>query len=80
MTRLTSKQRALLEVLAASSRPSGAPSLARQLDAPQAGIHRTAAALARHGLLYRLHYSGAGVEYEISPAGRTHLSTAGTQS
>ncbi|HEY3630582.1 MAG TPA: helix-turn-helix domain-containing protein [Jatrophihabitantaceae bacterium] len=75
--KLTDKQRALLETLATRTRPSGGVSLAERLGAPPAGIHRTAASLARHGLLYRLHYGGIGVQYEISPAGRAAL--AGTE-
>ena len=70
MTRLTRRQRELLAALRARDRRQGvtAPDLARIVGGSPQGIHRTAASLARKGLVARLRHHG-WVFLRITPAG-----------
>src|SRR5712691_12890509 len=75
MTRLTRRQRELLAALRAHDRRQGvtAPDLARIVGGSPQGIHRTAASLARKGLVAKLRHHG-WVFLRITPAGATRLS------
>lgn len=77
MSRLSSKQTALLCALTCDHRPADGTTLANRLGSPVSGVHRTAASLARRGLIYTLRYSGLGVQYELAPAGRAALEDTG---
>jgi len=74
MTRLTRRQRELLAALRAHDRRQGvtAPDLARIVGGSPQGIHRTAASLARKGLVAKLRHHG-WVFLRITPAGAARL-------
>jgi hypothetical protein len=72
---LTVRQRDVLAVLAAQSRPVAAKTLPGKVGAGLAGVRRCLAALTRRGLVRACHTTP--VTYEITPLGRAALAVDG---